>query len=393
MGIYEYAAISINDNVPRRASTQSRTKTLIVLLLLQPNNHLCGYSTSSIAKYSELRDADPDQFAKDIEERNDRAKHYQSFNARAIMDFDEEAMIEYLGKLWALRMWGNKRYKVLEVIECTGFETLKLNLSDLLYGTSPVNVRWDSFLANVKGLGYAAASELLAYVNPSEYMIYNGTTNSAFEYFEIPLVSKYAYQRTGKLYLEVCETAKEILVHLSKAGLPADDLLAVDYFFWDVVRLESMQSVIAVPEKDKQLVSSSRSLHNEIRDSIVEIGKLLGFDSRAEVRVAAGAVVDAVWEAKIGNMGRAMYVFEVQDRGNIDSLILNLMRAQSNAAVQAIVAVSDAMQLEKIRIESETIFSDGVLRTWESDDVLSTYNHLALAHDSINALDLVPESF
>ncbi|WP_221688933.1 hypothetical protein [Gordonibacter massiliensis (ex Traore et al. 2017)] len=348
---------------------------------------------SAIRKYSELRDADPEQFAKDIEERNERARHYQSFDAKAIRSFDEEAMIEYLGKLWALRMWGNKRYKVLEVIEGTGFENLKNELIDLLYGVASLDVRWDAFLTNVKGLGYAAASELLAYISPSECMIYNGTTNSAFEYFDIPLVSKYAYQRTGKLYLEVCAAAKDILGHLAKANLPAEDLLAVDYFFWDVVRLEPMQSAAPAISEAEQPVLRSKSLHNEVRDSIVEIGKLLGFESRSEVKVASGAVVDAVWEAKIGNMGRAMYVFEVQDSGSIDSLILNLMRAQSNAAVQAIVAVSDAQQLEKIRIESESIFSDGVLRAWESDDVLNTYNHLALAHDSINALNLVPESF
>lgn len=58
----------------------------------------------------------------------------------------------------------------------------------------------------------------------------------------------------------------------------------------------------------------------------MEIGELLGFESRAEVKIAAGAVVDAVWEAKIGNMGKAIYVFEVQSKGSIDSLLLNLSR-------------------------------------------------------------------
>lgn len=51
---------------------------------------------------------------------------------------------------------------------------------------------------------------------------------------------------------------------------------------------------------------------------------MLEFDSRAEVPITTGAVVDAVWEARIGNMGKAVYVFEVQSKGSIDSLILNL---------------------------------------------------------------------
>ena len=48
-------------------------------------------------------------------------------------------------------------------------------------------------------------------------------------------------------------------------------------------------------------------------------------------------------------MGKAIYVFEVQSKGWIDSLILNLKKAQSNAAVQAVVAVADEEQLAKIK--------------------------------------------
>lgn len=42
---------------------------------------------------------------------------------------------------------------------------------------------------------------------------------------------------------------------------------------------------------------------------------MLGFESRSEVKITTGVIVDAVWEAKIGNMGKAIYVFEVQSKG------------------------------------------------------------------------------
>ena len=111
------------------------------------------------------------------------------------------------------------------------------------------------------------------------------------------------------------------------------------------------------------------------------------------MKITTGAVVDAVWEAKIGNMGKAIYVFEVQSKGSIDSLILNLKKAQSNAAVQAVVAVADEAQLAKINRESAGVIDEKSLRTWESDDVLAVYDSLARAHESINKLALVPESF
>ena len=104
-------------------------------------------------------------------------------------------------------------------------------------------------------------------------------------------------------------------------------------------------------------------------------------------------VVDAVWEAKIGNMGKAIYVFEVQSKGSIDSLILNLKKAQSNAAVQAVVAVADEAQLAKIIRESTGVIDEKSLRTWDSEDVLAVYDSLVRAHESINKLALVPESF
>ena len=100
-----------------------------------------------------------------------------------------------------------------------------------------------------------------------------------------------------------------------------------------------------------------------------------------------------MWEAKIGNMGKAIYVFEVQSKGSIDSLILNLKKAQSNAAVQAVVAVADEEQLAKISRESMDVIDKDSLRTWDSDDVLAVYDSLTRVHESINKLKLVPESF
>lgn len=196
---------------------------------------------------------------------------------------------------------------------------------------------------------------------------------------------------------EVCAVAKEIASSLKKAGAADSDLLAVDYFLWDEILPLAEKDV---PTTDAISISQepvsardSRSLHDEIKDKLVDIGKLLGFDSRSEVKIATGAVVDAVWEAKIGNMGKAIYVFEVQSKGSIDSLILNLKKAQSNAAVQAVVAVADEEQLAKIIQESAGVIDEKSLRTWDSEDVLAVYDALVRAHESINKLALVPESF
>ncbi|MCD8331823.1 MAG: hypothetical protein LUB63_04735 [Oscillospiraceae bacterium] len=253
-------------------------------------------------------------------------------------------------------------------------------------------------MKSVKGLGPATVSELLSYANPQEYVIFNKTTILCYGYLDIPDMPKYNYQYTGKKYIEVCSIAKEIAAELKKSGAKECDLLAVDYFLWDeVLPLAEKQSTetCAVPAVSKKPVaaSDSKSLHDEIKEKLVSIGEFLGFDSRSEVRITTGAVVDAVWEAKIGNMGKAIYVFEVQSKGSIDSLILNLKKAQSNAAVQAVVAVADEEQLAKIIRESAGVIDEKSLRTWDSEDVLAVYDALVRAHESINNLALVPDSF
>ena len=328
-------------------------------------------------------------------ERRERRNYYQSFTKAKLLAMTEEDFFEYISKLWSMLIWGNKKYVVDKLLD-NDFNLLKKQLAELLYGTVPIEKRWDTFLKSVKGMGPATISELLTYANPQEYVIFNKTTILCFGYLDILDMPKYNYQYTGKKYMEVCTIAKKIAQELKKSGAENYDLLAVDYFLWDEILPLAEKKPLATPVPDSKkptTVSDSKSLHDEIKEKLVAIGELLGFDSRAEVKITAGAVVDAIWEAKIGNMGKAIYVFEVQSKGSIDSLILNLRKAQSNAAVQAVVAVADEEQLAKIIRESAGVIDEKSLRTWDSEDVLVVYDALVRAHESINKLALVPESF
>lgn len=351
---------------------------------------------AAISDFSKHQNTNAAYYEDNWSERKERKEYYQSFTKDKLIAMTEDEFLEYISKLWSMLIWGNKKYVVDKLIADNGFLTLKKQLAELLYGTSPVEKRWDLFLKSVKGMGPATISELLTYANPQEYVIFNKTTILCFGYLDIPDMPKYNYQYTGKKYAEVCTIAKEIAQELKKSGAENYDLLAVDYFLWDeILPLAEKKSseTPACDSKKPTTVSDSKSLHDEIKEKLVGIGELLGFDSRSEVKITAGAVVDAVWEAKIGNMGKAIYVFEVQSKGSIDSLILNLKKAQSNAAVQAVVAVADEEQLAKIIRESSGVIDEKSLRTWDSEDVLAVYDSLVRAHESINKLALVPESF
>lgn len=146
-------------------------------------------------------------------------------------------------------------------------------------------------------------------------------------------------------------------------------------------QLKSLRSTFIISTEKREYSS----------DRIRDIGSLLGFRAKVEKKVADGAVVDAIWEVSVGNMGRITYVFEVQTCGSIDSLSLNLMKAKNNPSVQGIVAVSDAKQLEKIKKEASSL--KGIrdeLKFWDYNDVLKVFDALSNAYESINSLGLVP---
>ncbi len=351
---------------------------------------------NAIREFSRKRKINAAYYEAHWAERKERKDYYQSFTKDRLLAMTEEDFLEYISKLWSMLMWGNKAFKCAQLIEKNGFDNLKQHLADLLYGTDPIENRWDRFIKSVKGLGHATMSELLTYINPQEYVIFNTKTIRCYQYLDIPGMPKHDYQYTGKTYAEACSIAKSIAAGLKDADAEDYDLLAVDYFMWDEIlplAEKGAHDALAAPEPKKSTTADFTSLHDEVKGKLVAIGELLGFESRSEVKIAAGAVVDVVWEAKIGNMGKAVYVFEVQSKGSIDSLILNLTKAQSRAAVQAVVAVADEDQLAKIIEESKDVIQGKTLKTWEIDDVLAVYDALARAHESINKLALVPESF
>lgn len=352
---------------------------------------------SAISAFSKKSKGNAAYYEENWEERQERKEYYQSFTKDKLLAMTEDDFLEYISKLWSMLIWGNKKYVVDKMIADNGFAALKKQLAELLYGKNPIEKRWDVFLKSIKGMGPATISELLTYANPQEYVIFNKTTILCYGYLDIPDMPKYNYQYTGKKYIEVCSIAKAIAAELQKAGAKDYDLLAVDYFMWDEIlplAEKKTPDIPPTPEPKKPATANeSLSLHDEIKEKLVTIGELLGFESRSEVRITTGAVVDAVWEAKIGNMGKAIYVFEVQSKGSIDSLIINLKKSQNNAAVQAVVAVADEAQLAKIIKESKGVIDEKDLRTWNSEDVLAVHDALVRAHESINKLALVPESF
>ena len=322
----------------------------------------------------------------DLKERQEREIYYQSFNKEKIKNMTHEEFYEYISKLWAMLMWGNKKYKIEQLIEDNGFETVKIKLSDLLYGKGNLEERWDNFKKQVKGFGPAMMSELLCYVYPNECMLWNTTAIKAYQNLDITDIPTHNYQMTGKRYIELTKIALEIKKEIVSIYKKEVDLLFVDYFFWDKLR-DSILTVQSDKNEKKESVVNNKSYHNEIVDYIKNIGSLLGYNTDLKGNIKeSGKIADAIWEFNVGNIGKIKYVFEVQDNGSIDSLIVSLMNASQDISVQAVVAVSDEKQIAKIKQHCSNIEGsfNGKLKFWNIYEVERAYSELSSSMEIIN---------
>ena len=321
----------------------------------------------------------------DLEERLEREEYYKSYTSEKIVLMDEEEFYEYISKLWAMIIWGNKHYIIDKYINDNGFENLKKLIAYLLWGNDSIEVRWDTFKEKIKGFGPAMMSELLCYINPNEYMIWNTTASNAYKYLGIKDVPKHNYQLNGKKYMELTQYSKEIQKVIFEKYNKSENLLFVDYFFWDSLR--ELEPINEETNKTKETVVNNKSYHNEIIDYIKNIGSLLGYNTDVKGNIKnSGKIADAIWEFNVGNLGKIKYVFEVQDSGSIDSLIVSLMNASQDISVQAVVAVSDEQQINKIKQHCNNIQGsfNGKLKFWDITEVERAYTELSSSMAIIN---------
>ena len=224
----------------------------------------------AISEFTKKKKSNAAYYKENWDERQERKAFYQSYTKDKILAMTEDEFLEYISKLWSMLIWGNKKYVVDKLIADNGFDALKKQLAELLFGTNAISKRWDSFLKSVKGMGPATISELLTYANPQEYVIFNKTTILCYGYLDIPDMPKYNYQYTGKKYAEVCNFAKKIATLLVESGEKDADLLAVDYFLWDEIlplaeKKRSGDKTQEAPAVAKPVsAKDTKSLHDEI---------------------------------------------------------------------------------------------------------------------------------
>jgi len=331
-------------------------------------------------------------FKKEMEDREQHRKlSINTLERTKLKNMTEIEFGELISNLWASSMWGNKDYLVKKIIDDNGIDKIRIHFNDLLYGTDSFEKRFEKFIKNIKGLGPASLTEILCLFDPGKFGIWNDKARKALKNLKFDDLPLNKYNISGKEYERINEALTLIAKKLQDLGLDDADLLAADYFLYEIWYAEKEK----IETEEKEVEEEIEFDHDEVRDFIKDIGAQLGFETDTEKRITHGAKVDVIWSAKIANLGIVTYIFEVHKGGSIDSLILNLQKALNNPTVQKIIAVSDRKQIETIKDETKGLPENfhKILTFWDVSDVINTHEKLSEVIQSINKLELVKSQF
>jgi len=308
-----------------------------------------------------------------------------------LKNMNERVFGEFISNLWASRFWGNKDYLVQKIIDDNGIDKIRIQFHSLLYGKDLFKERFDRFIKEIKGLGPSSLTEILCLFNSEKFSIWTDRTRKALSILKFNNLPLNKYYISGKEYENINKSLMLIAKKFQDLDMSDADLIAVDYFLYEIWCSEKEKIRI----KEKVMEKPFEFDHDEVRDFVKEIGVQLGFETDIEKPIATGSRVDIVWRAKIANLGVVTYVFEVHKKGSIDSLILNLQKALNNPTVQKIIAISNEEQIEKISQEVKSLPENfrKSLTFWEVFDVIKTHEKLSEVMQSINKLELVKSQF
>jgi len=220
-----------------------------------------------------------------VKEHRDHEKYFKEKLSPENLDkMTSDEFREGYKTLWASNIWGNKDWYVdNKLLEPNGLETIKRELKKLLHGQGEIDARYDEFRKNVKGFGPSSISEILHFVFPDKYCLWNEKPKSVLPFLGLTLLPErfFKYQITsGSEYLQCINVLKVIKNALKDYSII--DFIDLDIFFWhiydDVMPAKPREVV-----KEAKVVTVLKPMKVQISDHdgaeyyILELGKMLGF--------------------------------------------------------------------------------------------------------------------
>ena len=247
--------------------------------------------TETITKYAtslknrleqELNDP---EWIKERKTKRDLISGYLS--KEKIGNLTKEKFGEIIKSLWAWQGWsetGIQSY-ILDayLLKNNDMDKIKKSLYELLYGNETLEVRYDNCRKKIKGMAESNLTEILLFIDPEKYAIWNDKPKKVFPILGIKVPKKL----TGSEYKKMIKTMKEIKDLLVSIGFSRIDFLGVDLFFWLLFKETGQIRKEQKKSKDKKTVEpqpiSSASAqdmdHWKAIGMLVELGAVEGYET------------------------------------------------------------------------------------------------------------------
>ena len=229
-------------------------------------------------------------------ERKDRIKLFQKLLSKEHPDnLTEEDFARIIKNLWATDFWRNKDYLVRKLREDNDLEKLRKELRDLIYGTEPLEARFDKFKSSIKGLGPSSITEILLFVSPNDYCLWNDKPKNVLPFLKIRLLPERVYKHpiVGSEYIKCNAVLSLIRDEMRKYRFESADFVDVDFLlafiFYEVLptqpRLDNEGQVEKSASKAQFYtielpgIELDKLNHSGIQGILLELGNMLGYDT------------------------------------------------------------------------------------------------------------------
>ncbi len=246
---------------------------------------------------------------------------------------DEEfikAVTDFYHPFWAMAVWTKRERRINQIIERNGVKKLRDMFYVLIYGSAPLEERFDSFLANVWGLGVAAVTEILCFVEPEKYAMWNKEVVLAIEKLGLPedLTKTLGLRKNrvigvpsinGHQYMKIIKFLDRLRTELGRAANQRIDFLELDYFLYYVAEVAETP---VVGEEEHGVITS----HEEAQYYLLKLGQLLDYVTHV-AKQDQGKIVNNEWLGEVADVSELpqwlIYYTSIRNPEDIDVLWLN----------------------------------------------------------------------
>ena len=216
------------------------------------------------------------------EEREDKKRILSNtFSKEMLRKASDEEFVKALrialSSLWAIAaVWTKVEHHVSQIIEKNGVDKLRALFYDLIYGERPLEDRLDNFLASAWGLGVAAATEILCFVRPEKYAMWNRRVAQAIEKLGLledllKILGLRGKQPanilsiSGHQYVKIISFLDGLRRELERLSNQKTDFLELDFFLYYIAE--------EAPTVTREAIMS----HEEAQYYLLKLGQLLGY--------------------------------------------------------------------------------------------------------------------